>query len=107
MVVIVAVVRFILAVLRFALVHGFHVTMWLMHDPLAGVPVSVAAWVVFVHFKPYKKCPWCKTPGRRKWFKGQCRWCSGSKLRRRVGAKHVHKVKLALQQQWAERTWPR
>jgi hypothetical protein len=96
----------VIAVLRFVLVDGFHVAVWLVHNPLAGIPVSIVAWVVFVHFSPYGKCRWCRTPEQRKRFRGrQCWRCHGSKLVRRLGAKQVHKVKLALQQQWAERTW--
>jgi hypothetical protein len=33
----------------------------------------------------------------------RCRRCKGAKLTRRLGAKHVHKVRLSLQQAWDER----
>jgi len=61
--------------------------------------LGVLGWAVFVHFSPCRPCRWCagRRRGRRCWR------CKGSKLTRRIGAKHVHKVKLSLQQAWAER----
>jgi hypothetical protein len=48
--------------------------------------------------KPYRTCRWCKKRrGRRCWR------CKGTKLTRRLGAYHVHKVKLSLIQAWDER----
>jgi hypothetical protein len=76
-----------------------------MHEIETGFVVAAVAllavpgWALFVHFSPYRTCRWCagRRRGRRCWR------CKGSKLTRRIGAKTVHKVKLSLQQAWAER----
>lgn len=65
----------------------------------AVILLAVLGRAVFVCFSPYRECRWCagRRVGRRCWR------CKGSKLTRRIGAKQVHKVRLALQQAWAER----
>ena len=65
----------------------------------AVILLAVAARAVFVYFSPYRACRWCagRRIGRRCWR------CKGTKLTRRIGAKTAHKVKLSLQQAWAER----
>ena len=65
----------------------------------ALVLLAVAARAVFVYFCPYRECRWCR--GRR--VGRRCWRCKGSKLTMRIGAKHVHKVKLSLRQAWEER----
>ena len=54
---------------------------------------------------PYKDCGWCKNRKEhpRPWNRGRCWFCHGSRLRRRLGAGLVHKVKLSLIQAWNER----
>lgn len=69
--------------------------------PLAGVPLAVLGRAVFVHFKPYRDCRWCKGTGRRK-GRRRCWRCKGRRLTRRLGAYHVHKIKLSLLQAWQE-----
>jgi hypothetical protein len=83
----------------------------------AVVLVVIAARAAFLHFKPYRECRWCRPggllggalPARMAGFKPtrrrkrRCWRCKGSKLTRRWGAFHVHKVKLSLRQAWAER----
>jgi len=59
---------------------------------------------------PYRRCRWCKdkrsTMARIARLGGsRCRRCHESKLTRRFGAYHVHKVKLSLLQAWDERKW--
>jgi len=82
---------------------------WLLANPVAAVVLGIVAWLVFVLVKPYRTCRWCKKgtrlaklikklPGRRR-----CPRCKGQKLTRRLGAYHVHKVKLSLRQAWDER----
>jgi hypothetical protein len=69
-------------------------------DSAAVVLLAVLAWAVFVHFRPYRECRWCRNrrrPGRRCWR------CKGTRLTRRLGAQQVHKVKLSLLQAWEER----
>jgi primosomal protein N' len=66
----------------------------------ALVLLSITGWSAFVFFSPYRKCRWCQVFGR---IRMRCRRCKEAKLTRRVGAKHVHKVKLSLQQAWEER----
>lgn len=74
---------------------------WMIAHPLAGAPLGVIAWVLFVHFSPYRQCRWCR--GRR----GRCWRCKGTRLTRRAGAYHVHKVRLSLIRAWGERGWRR
>jgi hypothetical protein len=73
---------------------------WLTIHPLAGVPLGILGWAVFVLFSPYRACRWCR---RKKG--GRCWRCKGRKLTRRLGSYHVHKVKLSLLQAWEEREW--
>ncbi len=83
----------------------------------AVVLVLVAGRAAFLHFWPYRQCRWCRpggllggslparlagaepAPGRRR----RCWRCKGTRLTRRWGAFHVHKVRLSLIQAWAER----
>jgi hypothetical protein len=83
----------------------------------AVVLLAVLARAVLVYFKPYRQCRWCrpggliggsaagrlagrkpKRPGRR-----SCWRCKGSRFTRRLGAKQVHKTRLAAVEAWAER----
>jgi len=83
----------------------------------AVVLVVIAGRAVFLHFWPCRPCRWCRPGGllggslpaqmagvkpehRRK---RRCWRCKGTKLTRRWGAFHVHKVKLSLLQAWDER----
>lgn len=66
----------------------------------AAVLLAVLAWAVLVYFSPYRGCRWCRAFAR---FRLRCRRCKGTRLTRRLGAQLVHKVKLSLQQAWAER----
>lgn len=72
---------------------------------------------VFVYARPYRKCRWCRPGGlirgsllgriagheRRTRRRRGCWRCKGTKLTRRLGARHMHRVRLSLQQAWAER----
>lgn len=85
----------------------------------AVVLVLIAGRAAFLHFWPYRPCRWCRPggllggslparmagvkPARRR--KRRCWRCKGTKLTRRWGAFHVHKVKLSLIQAWDEREW--
>ena len=66
----------------------------------AVVLLAVLGRAVFVYFRPYRECRWCLFFAR---FRLRCLRCKGTKLTRRLGAKHVHKVRLSLQQAWEER----
>jgi hypothetical protein len=66
----------------------------------AAVLLGVLGWSVFVYFSPYRKCRWCAAFAR---LRLRCRRCRGTKLTRRLGAGHVHKVRLSMQQARAER----
>lgn len=71
----------------------------LARNPLAIPPAVVVAWVAFVHFKPYRPCRWCRDRQRR----GRACWrCKGTKMTGRLGARHVHRVKVVLTDQWHE-----
>ena len=83
----------------------------------AAVLAVIAGRAVFLHFWPYRPCRWCRPggvlggslpaqmarvkPAKRR--KRRCWRCKNTKLTRRWGAFHAHKVKLSLQQAWAER----
>lgn len=64
----------------------------------AVVLLAVLAWAVFVYFSPYRPCRWCQ--GRKR---GRCWRCKGTRQVRRLGARHVHKVRLSVLQAIAER----
>ncbi len=65
----------------------------------AVILLAVLGRAVFVYFSPYRECRWCagRRVGRRCWR------CKGSRQTRRIGARHVHKVRLSLRQAWDER----
>ena len=57
---------------------------------------------VFVYISPERTCRWCR--GERKRRRG-CWRCKGDGKTWRLGARLVHKVRLAIGQAWAEREW--
>jgi hypothetical protein len=83
----------------------------------AVVLAGIAGRAVFVYFKPYRPCRWCRPggliggsvaarlarykPGRRR--RRGCWRCKGHRLTRRLGAGQVHKTRLATAEAWAER----
>jgi hypothetical protein len=76
-------------------------------DGLAVVLVLIAARGLFLLFWPYKTCGWCKDRREhpRPWNRRRCWFCHNTRMRRRLGAGLVHKVKLSLRQAWDEREW--
>lgn len=67
----------------------------------AVVLLAILGRAVFVYVRPYRACRWCEDRRRRR---GRRCWrCKGTKHTRRLGAKTVHKVRLALLQAWEER----
>jgi hypothetical protein len=86
-------------------------------DLAAIVLLAILGRSVFVYFKPYRTCRWCRPGGlvggswparlaghqlkRRR--KRRCWRCRGSRLTRRLGAWHAHKVKDSLVRAWEER----
>jgi hypothetical protein len=62
--------------------------------------LAVLGWAVFAYFSPYRECRWCHVFAA---VRLRCRRCKGTKLTRRLGAKHVHRVTLSLRQAWEER----
>ncbi len=82
-----------------------------MHDievitgALAVILLAVLGRGLFLLFKPYRACRWCRDRKERPrpWNRGRCWFCHGTRLTRRLGAKQVHKVKLSLIQAWEER----
>ncbi len=111
----------VLDILRAAVLAVVAVIAWAVAHPYADVPLALVALVVFVHFKPYRECRWCRPggliggslaarlgghrPERRR--TGRCWRCKGTRLTRRLGAYHVHKAKLSLVQAWEEREFRR
>ncbi len=69
---------------------------------IAAGLLAVLARGIFVLFAPYRKCRWCKGRKREK-GRRRCWRCKGTRLTRRLGAYHVHKVKVSLMQAWDER----
>lgn len=78
----------------------FHAAAWLAAHPAAGIPVVIVAYAAFLAAKPYRECRWCKHGRLRDWtFRGgRCWRCRGTRLNRRLGAWHVHKVLLSVRQ---------
>ena len=74
-------------------------------DGLAVLFAAIAARALFLLIWPYKTCGWCKHRARRRrpWNRRSCWFCHNTRLRRRLGAGLVHKVKLSLAQAWRER----
>jgi hypothetical protein len=66
--------------------------------PALGM-LGIAGRAVFVFFSPYRKCRWCRNRRQNR----NCWRCHGTRMTRRFGAKHVHRVRLALSQAWEER----
>lgn len=83
----------------------------------AVVLAAVGLRVLFLYFKPYRPCRWCrpggllggsaaarvaghKPKGRKR---RSCRKCKGKKVTRRWGAWHAHKARESLAQAWDER----
>jgi hypothetical protein len=79
--------------------------------------LAIVGRAVFLYFSPYRECRWYRPGGLvggslparigghepRPRRKRRCWRCKGTRLTRRLGAKHVHKAKLSLQQAWEER----
>jgi hypothetical protein len=65
----------------------------------AVILLAVAGRAAFVYFSPYRPCRWCRGPGRKR----RCWRCKGTRLTRRLGAGHAHKVRLSLRQAWEDR----
>lgn len=77
----------------------------------------ILARAVFVYLCPYRECRWCRPGGLiggslparigghepRPRRKRGCWRCHGSRQTRRLGARQVHKARLALRQAWDER----
>lgn len=86
-------------------------------EVIAVAGLLILGRAVFVFFSPYRTCRWCRPGGLlggsliaragghqpRPGRKGRCWRCKGTRLTRRLGAKHVHKTRMALQQGWNER----
>jgi hypothetical protein len=85
---------------------------------LAGIVLlSVLGRAVFVYIRSYRTCRWCRPGGllfgsilarmaghEPRPRRGRRCWrCKGTRMTRRLGAKTVHKMKLAVQQAWEER----
>jgi hypothetical protein len=98
---------FVILTLRAVLLVVLAVPRWTLAHLVAAVPLAVLGWGLLVLAKPYRECRWCR---KRGWLskvtrhgKRRCFRCKGRKLTRRLGAYHVHKVKLSLIQAWEER----
>lgn len=87
-----------------------------VHHPVVTLAL-IAGRLAYVHTHEYRDCRWCRPggllggslparmaghkPGRRRRGRG-CWRCKGTKLTRRWGAWHTHRLKLALREAWAE-----
>lgn len=66
----------------------------------AAVLLAVAGRAVLVYFWPDRACRWCAAFAR---LHLRCRRCGGTRRTWRLGARHVHRVRLSLQRAWDER----
>lgn len=101
-----------------ALLLGAAVTvLWLIRHPVVAVIAALAARALYAWIRPYRTCRWCRPGGliggswiirqagyrpRRKPGSSRCWRCRNHRLTRRLGAYHVHKLRLSLVQAWAE-----
>jgi hypothetical protein len=83
----------------------------------AVILLAVLGRAAIAYFSPYRKCRWCRPGGLyfgsvpawiighkpRPRRKRRCWRCKGTRMTRRLCAKTVHKMKLSVQQAWAER----
>lgn len=79
--------------------------------------LSVLGRAVFIYFSPERGCRWCRPGGLIRGSligrliepdlppkrKRRCWRCKGTRRYWRLGARHVHELKLSLQQAWDER----
>jgi hypothetical protein len=107
----------ILLIVRWAVLTVVTVLLWVTSHLVADIPLAILGLALFVFFKPYRTCRWCRRGGLiggsalarlaghepERQPKGRCWRCKGRKLTRRLGAYHVHKVKVSLVQAWEER----
>lgn len=84
---------------------------------LAVILLATLGRAVFLYFCPYRQCRWCRPGGLiggsiparlaghepRTRRPRRCWRCKGTRLTRRLGARHVHRVRLSLGQAWNER----
>lgn len=108
-------------IIRVLFLAAVDVIRWAAGHPLADVPLGLLGWVLYAHFKPYRECRWCRRGGPvggsclarlaghkpKRRHRGRCWRCKGTKLTRRLGAYHAHKVKQSLGQALAERGFRR
>jgi hypothetical protein len=92
------------------------VTLMAIRD-VAVVLMLILGRGLYVYFQPYRECRWCRPgglvggslparmaghqPERKR--KRHCWRCRGTKLTRRFGAWHAHKVRDSLHRAWEER----
>ena len=101
-----AVIDALLAVLR-----------WGIANPLAGIPLAIVGRAAYVYARPYRTCRWCRPggliggslPARLAGYRAgprrrtRCWRCKRTRLTRRLGAYHMHKVRDSLARAWEER----
>ena len=106
------------AVTMAALIDGvLAVLRWAIANPAAGIPLAITGRGLFVYFKPYRECRWCRRGGliNGSWLAhllghkpkrrpgARCWRCAGKRLTRRLGAWHMHKIRDSLLRAWEER----
>jgi len=107
----------LIMVIRAAILGLAAALLWVLGHPVADIPLGVLALAAFLFVKPYRACRWCRPggliggsalarlaghkPKRRR--PGSCWRCKRTRLTRRLGAYHVHKVRQSLAQAWEER----
>ncbi len=67
---------------------------------LLAAGALAVVWVASRWFWPYKPCPRCtgsgRNPGSNTKRHGDCRRCKGARRVRRLGAGHVHRLRLSI-----------
>ena len=110
----------VILIFRAPLLAAADTAVWVRHQPAVAAIALLAGRLVYTFVKPYRECRWCRPGGliggsmpvrllssrpdrRRRWE--SCWRCKGTRLTRRLGGYHVHKVRLSLLQAWDEREW--
>ena len=76
---------------------------WAAHGlggALLAAPGLAVVWLASRWLWPYKPCPKCdgtgRNPGSNTKRHGDCRRCKGARRVRRLGAGHVHRLRLSI-----------
>lgn len=109
----------VLVIVRAVVLGLVAVLLWAFAHLVADIPLGVLGFALFVFIKPYRTCRWCRPGGLiggsalarlaghepKPRPRSSCWRCKRTRLTRRFGGYHVHKVKESVVQAWYEREW--